>query len=192
MTSIPCNLSSGKAARRERYDGVSILLHWLTALLVITLFGLAQGWHFAAPHSELREGMENLHISLGITLAATILFRVFWRFSRQRRPALPVGGVQAVAAHLMHGLLYLLVVAQVVIGFLWHWSYGAGLSFFGLFSLEPPFTLPVELRGLLHELHETNAWIIISLAGLHALAALMHHYVLKDGLIRRMMPGRVD
>ena len=190
MNVLSHDRSSGKAGRHERYDGVSITLHWLTALLVIALFGLAQGWHFAPPHSGLREGMEGLHISLGITLAGVILFRLIWRLTRQRRPALPLAGLQALAAHLMHGLLYLLVVAQVVIGFVWHWSYGQGLSFFGLFSLEPPFAFSAALRGPLHEMHETNAWIIITLAGLHALAALMHHYVLKDGLLRRMAPGR--
>ena len=190
MNSVSPDRPASRIGRHERYDGISILLHWLTALLVIALFGLAQGWHFAPRHSDLREGMEDLHISLGIALAGVILFQLLWRLTRQRRPALPLAGLQALAAHMMHGLLYLLVVAQVVIGFLWHWSYGQGLSFFGLFSLEPPFALAASLRGLLHEMHETNAWIIITLAGLHALAALLHHYVLKDGLLRRMAPGR--
>jgi cytochrome b561 len=68
--------STEMATRPVAYDGVSMALHWITALLVVVLFALAEIWGFVPRGSPLRHGMQSLHVSLGLTLAAVFLLRV--------------------------------------------------------------------------------------------------------------------
>lgn len=171
-----------------RYDRVTITLHWLTAGLVILLFALALSWDLFEHGSPLRKGMQSLHISLGIALGAVILARLAWLFTGGRRlPPASSGWIQR-AATSMHVSLYVLLVAQVVLGLLLRWAQAESFMFFGLFPLQFSGTEHRDLAHNLEELHDAVAWIIISLAGLHAAAALVHHYVWKDGVLRRMLP----
>ena len=172
------------------YDGVAIALHWTTAVLVFVLFGLAIGWDsFSKP---TQESLQRLHVSLGVLLAAVIVARLAWRWM----PAHQVGSIEAgwvkLASKGTHYLLYVLLVAQVALGFLFRWAQGHPAGFFGLFAIPGPFgQLGRPMRHQIHSLHEWIGWAIVIIAVLHALAALYHHYVLKDRVLRRMLPGGV-
>jgi cytochrome b561 len=175
---------------RLRYDRLAIALHWLTALLVIALFASAETWGFLPKGTALRKDLQALHISMGITLAAVMAARILWRLAR--RYALPsdLPRWQEMASSLVHLALYLLLAAQVMLGFLFRWAQGEPFFFFGLFAI-PPVDIDPDLARIFGELHNYVAWTIIILAGLHALAALGHHYVLKDSVLLRMMPGKL-
>ena len=168
------------------YDNVAIALHWATALLVVVQFVLAISWdYFAKP---TRHGMESVHISLGVLLTAVILARIVWRLI----PGHQVSSLQArwvkLASKGVHYLLYLLLIAQAATGFAFRWAQGHAVSFFGLFGIPGPYgQLPRPDRRLLHELHEYGGWAIVIIAGLHAAAALYHHYVLRDRVLGRML-----
>lgn len=173
---------------RTTYDHVSIALHWTTAALVVANFALAHMWDwFAKPTREL---MENTHMSFGVLLSAVIVLRLVWRWI----PGHQVASIQAwwirAASRATHYLLYALLVTEAALGFAFRWGAGRPMEFFGLGI--PPLTgeLARPLRHQLRELHDWVGWAIIILAGLHALAALYHHYVLKDGVLRRMLPVR--
>ncbi|WP_426661810.1 cytochrome b [Rhodanobacter aciditrophus] len=174
-------------AAATRYDRTTIVLHWLTALLVLVLFALAMLWDFV-PH-DLRKQMQSLHISLGIVLAAVLVLRLAWRTTRGRRLPLAVEGLQGKAAKAMHYLLYLLLVMQVVLGFAWRWAQAETFQFFGLFPLRFASVRNRPLSDILGDLHDVVGWTIVILAGLHAAVALVHHYVLKDGVLQRMLGG---
>ncbi len=90
----------------------------------------------------------------------------------------------------MHFGFYILLPAQVTLGFLLRWAQKQPLPYFGLFVIPDPFSIPFEARTVIGTLHEWNAWVLIILSGGHALAALLHHYVLRDGLLLRMTPKR--
>lgn len=171
-----------------RYDRTTITLHWLTALLVLVLFTLAMLWDFV-PH-DVRKQMESLHISLGIVLAVVLVLRLAWRATRGRRLPMAVAGWQGWAARATHYLLYLLLAVQVVLGLGWRWAQAEAFQFFGLFPLRLATVRNGPLAHTLGELHDTVGWTIVVLAGLHAEVALVHHYVLKDGVLRRMTGGR--
>ena len=173
-----------------RYDRVTILLHWLTALLVVSLFALAETWGFLPRGSALQAGAQALHVSLGLLLAAVVIARLLWRGSQGRRLPPATTGLQHLAAKAAHHALYLLLVAQIALGILFRWAEGEPLQFFGLFALPGPYAPDRDLARTLIGLHNTVAWVIIVLAGLHAAAALVHHYALRDGVLRRMLPGR--
>lgn len=183
MTQTPSSVAAPAAA--SRYDRTTIILHWLTALLVLVLFALAMLWDYV-PH-DVHKQMQSLHISLGIVLAAVLLLRLAWRGTRGRRLPMAAEGLQGKAAKAMHYLLYALLAAQVILGFAWRWAQAEVFQFFGLFPLRFAEVRNGPLAHVLGDLHDVLGWTIVILAGLHAAVALVHHHVLKDGVLRRMM-----
>ena len=169
------------------YDGVAIGLHWLTAFLVFANFALSQVWDwFAKPTRGL---MESTHMSFGVLLTAVIVARIVWRFiPGHRMPSVEAGWVR-LASKGTHYLLYLLLIAEAALGFLFRWGAGRPMAFFG--TGIPPLIGEIArpLRRELRELHEWIGWAIVILALIHALAALYHHYVLKDRVLVRMLPA---
>jgi cytochrome b561 len=172
---------------KTNYDNVTIALHWLTALIVVVLFGLAETWDYFPKPTQ--ESMQSLHVSLGVLLAAVVVARIVWRLiPGHQRPAV-VGEWVKLASKTVHYFLYVLLVLQVCLGFAFRWSQGRPVSFFGLFAIPAPFG-PVArpTRHLVHAVHEYVGWTIVIIAFGHALAALYHHYKLHDRVLGRMLP----
>ena len=169
------------------YDRVAIALHWATAFLVIANFTLAQTWDwFAKPVKGL---MEDTHMSFGVLLAAAVIARLVWRWlPGHQLSSLEAGWVRLVSKA-THYLLYGLLVIEAGLGFAFRWGAGRPMEFFGLGI--PPLTGAIDkaLRHDLREIHEWVGWAIIILALIHALAALYHHYALKDRVLERMLPA---
>jgi cytochrome b561 len=178
---------SGRIAPAN-YDRTTIVLHWLTVALTIALFALAESWSFLQHGSPLRKEFQSLHISLGILLAVVLAVRLGWRATRGRRLPAAVTGLQELAAKAMHYALYLLLTVQVVLGFLYRWAQGEAFMFFGLFPIQFAASKSSALDDAFGSYHNTVAWLIIILAGLHAAAALIHYYILKDGVLESMLP----
>jgi cytochrome b561 len=171
-----------------RYDRVAIALHWLTALLVVVQFVSAITWD-SFPR-DTRQAMESVHISLGVLLTAVILARLAWRWVPGHQVSSLGQGWVRLASKGVHSLLYVLLVVQAGLGFGFRWAQGHSVEFFGLFGIPGPYgELARPVRRQLHELHEWIGWAIVIIALLHALAALYHHYVLKDRVLKRMLPA---
>jgi cytochrome b561 len=170
------------------YDGVSVTLHWITVALVLVQFGLSKTWHlFARP---MRREMIMLHMGFGILLGLTVMARIAWRLlPRHPRPPAHAGRV-GLAAKTVHSLLYALILFEFMLGFVLRWSGGEAMIFFGL---------PIPPIGVPHVSHATNdaigvihslvGWVIIIVATGHALAGVYHHFVVKDGVLARMIPA---
>lgn len=185
------NFESAAAGEQAgRYDRFTITLHWLTAGLVLALFGTAQVWDLADRGTPMRLGLISLHVSLGILLAAVLILRIVWRLLTHRRVAPAVSGLQHVASTLVHLILYALMIAQVSYGFLIRWASANIPDFFGLFVIPALVVVDPATLRVISELHSVTAWVIIAVAGLHAAAALVHHYVLRDQVLARMVPSR--
>ena len=168
-----------------RYDGTSILLHWVTAALVVALWTLGQTIDFfpkGAPKIDAR----STHFVLGMALGVVLLIRIVWRASAGRSlpPATPGGG--GVAAKVVHYGLYTLVAATVVLGVFNAWQRGD--VFFNVYTIPKLIPGDVALKKTLEALHGDFADVVLIVAGLHALAALVHHYLLRDSVLRRMLP----
>lgn len=170
-----------------QHDGGTIVLHWITALLVVALFALAEIWGFL-PHGPGRRALQELHVSLGCILVVIVVARLAWRIFGANR--LPHPGLMGKLAQAGHGMLYLLLITMAITGPLKRWAGGHALNVFWLFSLPSPMAAQPMLRAPIGFIHVWVAWGIILLAGLHAVVALHHHHVLKDGVLRRMMPRR--
>ncbi|MFL6774402.1 MAG: cytochrome b [Sphingomicrobium sp.] len=168
------------------YDAVAIVLHWATAFLVVANFALAHTWDwFAKPTTAV---MENTHMSFGVLLTAAVAARLIWRWIPGHQVSSIEAGWVRIASKATHYLLYAMLVAEAALGFVFRWGAGRPMEFFGLGI--PPLTgeLTRPVRHQLRELHDWIGWAIIALAALHALAALYHHYVLKDRVLVRMLP----
>jgi len=171
---------------RTRYDGFAIALHWLTVLLVLTQFVLAETWSWYA--RPTRHVMVIAHMSFGIILTAVIVVRIVWRLipGHQMPPA--VSGWVELASKAVHYLLYFMLAAEAVLGFVLRWGGKESMSFFGLQIPPPfpPFSRPVH--ELIGDIHHWNGWAVVILAFGHAAAALYHHYGLHDRVLSRMLP----
>lgn len=188
------SLSSGPTHVGSRYTPLAITLHWLLALAILGMF--AVGVYMAdLPFSPLRLKLYNWHKWAGVTFLALSVLRLLWRVTH-RPPALPQVITQAMPTwqtwlhHATHHLLYVLFFAVPLIG--WAYSSAAGFSivWFGQIQL-PDLVAPNKpLAEVIKPLHALSAFVLVGLAGLHIAAALKHHWIDRDGLLARMLPGR--
>lgn len=175
----------------ENWGGLARFLHWLFFLLIVgAWFAVEMHEDFPRGSAERAQWM-NLHKALGVTVFFLIWVRLGWRLSGE--PPVPVPGPrwQQRSSAVVHGLLYLLLIAMPLSGLLMSQFGGREVSWFGLFSI-PPFLAPdKELAGQIKELHEDVLWpALLGLVVLHAAAALWHHFVRKDDTLKRMLPFR--
>jgi cytochrome b561 len=131
------------------------------------------------------KGSLDLHKSAGLTIAALVFARLIWKFINPTPVGLSKKPLENLAGHLAHIALYLIMAALFISGYLISTADGHGIEVFGLFSV--PATLTGDNQeDIAGDIHEWLAWGLISLVALHALAALKHHFINKDGTLVRM------
>ncbi len=173
----------------ERYGKVAQGLHWLLAVLVLLMFGL--GWYMSdLPLSQRKFDLYQLHKWSGITIFGLAAVRLLWRLFHPA-PPLPatMPAWERSAARVSHGLLYALLLLQPTIGFLQSNAANFPVVLWGVVPL-PALIGPDEpLSERLLDLHHFGAIVFALLALVHAAAALRHHFLLKDDVLRRMLPA---
>lgn len=171
-----------------RYTSIAILLHWLTALLIVAAFAL--GLTVDSFPEAYTGTIINLHALLGVAILVATLARLGWRLTH-RPPALDAssGPIIRLTSKAVHALLYALMVLVPLIGFPTLFYRGRGLDF-GLVQIAPFLPRTPEIYRPLTDIHEYAAFALVGLAIGHALAALYHQFVLKDGLLSRMAWAR--
>ena len=173
-------------ATRSRYDGVSIALHWLTVLLVLSLFALGELWGFA--QRPLRGELVTVHMSLGILLGVAVAARIVWRLMPGHQVTPVANGLTDRLARMVHWLLYALLIIQSLFGWFVRWSEGEAMSFFGLLIPSPLTPVARATHHQIQEYHGWVGWAIVIVALGHGAAALYHHFVLRDSVLVRMLP----
>lgn len=170
------------------YGALAKTFHWLGALFVVL------AWLLGTFIDDLPKAWDAkvlfTHMTLGLTVLALLVLRVGWRFARPV-PALAtkLGTTAAALARGMQWLLYALMLALPITGIVFEFARGQPLPLFGLAEIASPWPRDRAFSRSVGEVHETLANIVLSLAALHAAAALFHHYVLKDRTLLRMLPG---
>ncbi len=167
----------------KRYDSLTVTLHWLVAVLVIGQWIGAQlidEFPKGAPRVDAR----SIHIVGGVLVGLLLLVRIVWRATSGRRLPASDQGLLHAAAKLTHWGLYVLIAAMVAVGLALAWARGDSL--FNLVTIPSFAPGDKAFRDQIQDIHATIGYLILGLAGLHAAAALVHHFIWKDGLIRRM------
>jgi cytochrome b561 len=176
-------------APANRYGRLSILLHWAMLLLIACVYATIELRTFFPKGSDLREGLKSWHFMLGLCVLALVIVRIGARLLGETPAIIPSPPRwQTFAGRGMHLLLYALMLGMPIAGWLTLSAMGKEVSFFGLGV--PPLVPPDKpLAEQVKELHETGGTIGYWLVGLHAAAALFHHYVLRDDAFTRMLPA---
>jgi cytochrome b561 len=177
--------SLASASRQgEHYDPASIFLHWAMAVLIGLNWLLGQTRPFF-PAGSPRASVLSTHMLIGMSIGVLLLARIVWRAGPGRR--LPAErGVLGLVGKAMHLVLYAAIGVTVLAG-LCH-ALVHGIRLYGTMVVPPLALVTHGPLARLGHLHGTFADLVVVLAGLHALAALAHHFVLGDGILLRMAP----
>lgn len=174
----------------DRYGSLSVGLHWLMLLLLVAVYAAINLQDAAPKGSELRADLRGWHIALGIGVLALVLTRLAARLFAGPAPAITpaVPRWQERSARAMHLALYAFLLAMPLLGWLSVNAKGYPVDVLGL-------NLPVlvgkndALHDTMEDIHEVMGTLGYYLIGLHAAAALVHHYVMRDNTLRRMLPA---
>lgn len=171
----------------SHYGLVSIVMHWLATVVIFALFGLGywmvgldyySGWYQTAP---------DVHKSIGLLLFVMMLARLSWRwFSPPPASLANHGRMTRLASKLGHGFLYLGLFVLMISGYLISTADGRGIPVFGLFEVPASLTSIPDQADIAGLVHEYLAWALVIFAGIHALAALKHHFIDRDRTLTRM------
>ena len=171
-----------------RYTATAIALHWLTAFLVIAAFplGMVMG---DLPFSPLKLRLFSYHKWLGVSILLLAAARLAWRAAYPPPPlpaTMPVW--QQRAAHGLHQLLYLLLFAIPLSGWLMSSAKGFQTVYLGVLPLPDLVGKDKALGDLLEEVHGALNFGLLALVLAHVAAALKHHFIDRDGILARMLP----
>ena len=174
---------------RDRWGPVSQALHWSIALLVLAMAAIGLSLD-ELPRSPKWFWVYDLHKSIGLLLLALVVVRLAWRLYAGAPP--PVSGlprIQRFAAGATHAVLYLLILAMPLSGWLYDSASGLRpLQWFGLFAVPKLVGADEDLADDLHDLHEDLFAILVVVALLHVAAAVWHHVFRGDATLARMLP----
>jgi superoxide oxidase len=174
---------------RPPFDILTITLHWITVLIVLTLFGsgLLYGQVEERPWAP---PLLQVHRSLGVTIWTLTVLRLLWRVTGARFPAFPASmtPLHQLGARLSEYGLYALLLIQPATGLAQTIFRGRPFEVFA-WSIRPLVARDLGLVGIFRAAHEIGAWCLFALAGLHAAAALVHHFILRDDVLEAMAPA---
>lgn len=173
----------------ERYGRVAVLLHWVIALLILAAFPLGL-YMVDLPFSPAKLKYFSWHKWLGVTVFGLAAARLLWRATH--RPPAPLPGQprwQLAAAHAVHGLLYALMLAIPLTGWLYSSAAGVPTVYLGLWQLPDLLAKDAGLKATLEIVHQSLAYALAALVLLHAAAAIKHAVVDRDGTLARMSLG---
>lgn len=173
-----------------RYSAPAQVFHWLTAILVLVAFIYGPGGSEQRVYAPERDLDRHLHETLGLCVLALVVLRLLWRLvdKRPEPPLLPRW--MGVAAKLVQSALYVLLFAVPLTAISGAWLEGHALTLLGGVVIPAPVAESHALGATIAEIHTWLGDAILWLAGVHAAAALFHHYVLKDGVLSSMLPRR--
>ncbi|GAL02657.1 cytochrome B561 [Photobacterium aphoticum] len=171
---------------KTTYDGLSIAIHWVSALTVIGLFAVGLWMVDLNYYSQWYKPVPHWHKSVGICLALLTLFRLVWKHVN-KPPAIEGARWEVMAAKVAHGVIYLLLFGLFISGYLISTADRRSIEVFNWFSVPGMGELFDQQADIAGEVHFYIAVTLIGLVSLHALAALKHHFINKDNTLKKML-----
>ena len=173
-----------------RYSGVAIGLHWLIGLMILISFSVGL-YMVDLSLSPFKLRLYSWHKWAGVTIFMLVLIRCLWRITHAA-PMLPADMPrwQRIAADASHFALYALMIAIPLSGWLMSSAKGFQTVYFGVLPIPDLLQKNKELGETLALVHQSLNFTMIGIVILHAAAALKHHFIDQDDILRRMLPAR--
>lgn len=174
----------------QGYSLTARAFHWLTAALVLTMMPIGIAMATFDLGFPIEDPLYHIHRSIGAVVLATTVVRLIYRLGHPA-PPLPADmpAWQHFAARFTHWALYALLIAQPIVGWIATSAYRAPVLFFWLFDLPPIWQEDRPFSEAMFVVHRSMGIFIAALVAVHIGAALYHHFILKDGVLKRMVSG---
>jgi cytochrome b561 len=173
---------------RLRHGPVAQLFHWLTVVLVGTAYMVSPGGSEQRIYSAAADFSRQLHETIGIAVFALVLLRILWRLVEPTPETPPMPPWMKHAASATHLGLYALLLATPLTAIAGAWLEAHPLTLLGVGAITPLLPPAHDLGQTIAYIHTILGNAIVWLAGLHAAAALFHHFILRDNVLRSMLP----
>lgn len=172
----------------DHYTRTAVTLHWVIAFLIFVAFPLGVYMH-ELPLSPDKLRLYSYHKWIGVTIFLLALVRISWR-STHRPPSMPAAMApwEKFAAHAVHYLLYVLLLALPLSGWLMSSAKGVQTVWFGVLPLPDLVSKDKELGDSLKAVHQSLNFLLLGLVLAHVGAALKHHFIEHDDILARMLP----
>jgi len=173
---------------RLEYGTTAKVFHWVIVALLLVQYPL--GWLMPDIHRGMQPGAGmTFHISIGLVILTLIVLRFVWRLMHPVAPDSSLPPWQRVTSEAAHWLLYLLVLATTITGWLFASFRGWSVSFFYLVRMPMLASNNAAAGKAIDGLHQVMEWTLLVVIGIHVAAALTHLFIYRDRVMQRMLPG---
>ena len=173
---------------RLHYGTPAKIFHWLVVALLVVQYPI--GWLMPDLHRNMQPGAPmTFHVSFGLTILVLIVLRLAWRLTHPVAPESSLPAWQRLTSELVHWMLYVIVLATTISGWLFASYRGWTLSYFYLFRLPMLASDNAAAGKAIDGLHQAAEWLLLALIVFHVGTALLHIFVYRDRIMQRMLPG---
>lgn len=172
---------------RNSFGIVSILFHWLSAVLTLFLFALGVYLTSYGYYSTDYLQYAHLHYALGMVLLGLVSARLIWRLTSKTPTSLVASLPKRIGIALSKFLLYVFLFVVMLSGYFICTAEGQSINVFGLFQIPSVKLLETNQVNIAGLTHKYVAWALFGLVIVHAVAALIHHFFLRDRTLTRML-----
>jgi cytochrome b561 len=174
-------------AAQPRYGTTAKVLHWLIVALLVVQYPI--GWLMPDLHRGMQPGAGmTFHVSFGLAILVLIVLRFVWRLTHPVAPESSLAGWQRLSSEAVHWMLYILVLATTLTGWLFASFRGWSISLFYLVPVPMPASDNEAAGKAIDGLHQAAEWTLLVVIGIHVAAALAHIFVYRDRIMQRMLP----
>jgi cytochrome b561 len=170
-----------------QYGATAKTLHWLIVVLLVVQYAI--GWLMPDVHRGPPGVPMVLHISVGMLILLLILLRFGWRLTHPVAPETSLPPWQRLSSEAVHWLLYLMLIATTLSGWLFTSFRGWSVRFFYLVPLPMLWSGDNAAVKAIEGLHQFMGWSLFALIIVHVAAALVHMFIYRDNIMQRMLPG---
>jgi cytochrome b561 len=173
---------------RLQYGTTAKVFHWLVVALLLVQYPI--GWLMPDIHRGMKPGAAmTFHVSVGMTILVLIALRLAWRLTHPVAPERSLAPWQRLSSEAVHWLLYALVLATTVTGWLFASFRGWSISFFYLAPMPMLASDNAAAGKAIDGLHQAMEWALLVVIGIHVSSALAHIFIYRDRIMQRMLPG---
>jgi len=173
---------------RLQYGTTAKVFHWLIVALLLVQYPI--GWLMPDIHRGMKPGAAmTFHVSFGIVILALIVVRLAWRLTHPVAPESSLPRWQRLTSEAVHWLLYVLVLATTITGWLFASFRGWSMSFFYLVPMPMLASDNVAAGKAINGWHQAMEWALLVMIGIHLAMVLAHIFIYRDRVMQRMLPG---